>query len=290
MRSVFILALSAVLSIAFATSHLVAYSTSAHFQCRITAANPCDAEHPSTVSVRLLPTLLQHLMSTNKDNTGRKDTALPLADVANATPARVVVLVHSVSALDSASLIHQIADAIPSDTASSFRAPMEGIVTRDTFVGHQFTSVTEFRTFLHGKDDNSINMDEPNIVLVPAPTQRDLTDLFDILRSTAPHVHDLAVIFAVNHDADTDQGDPANPPEGDAPAGDSDTQDTNETSGSQDEKTMTPPEITAAQLTGLLVAVMFLIIFIPGFLCLWRIQTPQTFAILDSNDMKKKIQ
>lgn len=291
MGSLSFLTFAVVLTIASATPHLVVYSTSAHFQCRITAGNPCDAEHPSAVSAHLLPTLLRHLMNAEKAVKDTADTTLPLADLATATPAQVVVLVHSVYAPDSASLIHRVADAVPSDTATSFRAPMVGTVAKDTLVGHQVPSVANFAALISGEKENSIIENAPSVVVVPAPTKSDLADLFVILRSAAARVHNLAVIFTVHQDAGADQENPADPPEADAPAaGDSDTQDTNDTSSSQNEKTMNPPEISAPQLTGLLVAILFLIIFIPGFMCLWRIQTPQTFAILDSNDMKKKIQ
>lgn len=53
--------------------------------------------------------------------------------------------------------------------------------------------------------------------------------------------------------------------------------------------TMTKPPINADQLAGLVVAGVFLIIFLPGFFCLWNIQTPQTFTTLDS-DLSKKNQ
>lgn len=49
-------------------------------------------------------------------------------------------------------------------------------------------------------------------------------------------------------------------------------------------------EITVPQFTGLLVVLLFLMIFIPGFLCLWNIQTPQTFQQFDQADAAKKMQ
>lgn len=53
---------------------------------------------------------------------------------------------------------------------------------------------------------------------------------------------------------------------------------------------MDPPEITVAGLTGLIVAGIFLAIFLPGFMCLWSIQTPQSFEATDRNDHHKKMQ
>ncbi|CAN8070436.1 unnamed protein product [Agarophyton chilense] len=40
---------------------------------------------------------------------------------------------------------------------------------------------------------------------------------------------------------------------------------------------MYKPELTESQLAGLLVALVFIILFVPGFMCLWRIQPPQSF-------------
>lgn len=53
---------------------------------------------------------------------------------------------------------------------------------------------------------------------------------------------------------------------------------------------MLPLEIENAHFAGLLVGLVFLLIFIPGFLCLWNIQPPQTFEVFDSNDARKKMQ
>lgn len=55
-------------------------------------------------------------------------------------------------------------------------------------------------------------------------------------------------------------------------------------------KMMTPPPINAEQLAGLLVAGVFFAIFLPGFFCLWNIQTPQAFTTLDGSDASKKNQ
>lgn len=55
---------------------------------------------------------------------------------------------------------------------------------------------------------------------------------------------------------------------------------------------MQKPEITTAGLIGLLVGFMFLAIFIPGFMCLWNIQPPQTFEVVEGggSDVRKKMQ
>lgn len=53
---------------------------------------------------------------------------------------------------------------------------------------------------------------------------------------------------------------------------------------------MRKPEISAATLTGLMVGAAFLTIFIPGFLCLWNIQPPHTFATVEGSDPRKKLQ
>lgn len=53
---------------------------------------------------------------------------------------------------------------------------------------------------------------------------------------------------------------------------------------------MRKPEISTATLTGLLVGLTFLAIFIPGFLCLWNIKPPHTFETVEGSDPKKKMQ
>lgn len=58
----------------------------------------------------------------------------------------------------------------------------------------------------------------------------------------------------------------------------------------EDPNAMTPPPLTSDMLAGLLVAAVCFAIFLPGFLCLWNIQTPKSFAPLDAPDMKKKVQ
>lgn len=53
---------------------------------------------------------------------------------------------------------------------------------------------------------------------------------------------------------------------------------------------MDPPELSAAVLAGLLVGLILLAIFVPGMLCLWNIQPPQTFESFEKDEAKKKMQ
>ena len=53
---------------------------------------------------------------------------------------------------------------------------------------------------------------------------------------------------------------------------------------------MIEPEISKDVFTSLLVVGLLFIIFIPGFLCLWNIQTPATFESLDEPNVIKKMQ
>mmetsp|Transcript_40207 Transcript_40207/g.98669 ORF Transcript_40207/g.98669 Transcript_40207/m.98669 type:complete len:226 (+) Transcript_40207:378-1055(+) len=68
---------------------------------------------------------------------------------------------------------------------------------------------------------------------------------------------------------------------------------TNTTGSTEDEDGllaggMRPPEIDSAGVMGLLAAALLLLIFVPGFLCLWNIEPPQTFETPDRDGAKKK--
>lgn len=105
----------------------------------------------------------------------------------------------------------------------------------------------------------------------------------------------LAVVWASRADADAPEA-AAAAPEGDAAAaGDAasaagDADPAAPAPDAKDAYYMNPPEINSAILSGLLVALIFLLIFVSGFMCLTRITAPETFEIMDSNDMKKKMQ
>lgn len=98
----------------------------------------------------------------------------------------------------------------------------------------------------------------------------------------------LAVLWASRQDADAAaDADGAEPP---AAEGDTAVGDVAAAPDSKEANVMNPPEINSAALSGLLVALIFLLIFVPGFMCLTNITAPETFEIMDSNDMKKKMQ
>lgn len=61
--------------------------------------------------------------------------------------------------------------------------------------------------------------------------------------------------------------------------------------GSLKKKThMDPPPITPGIAVGLIVAFILLLILMPGMMCLYNIQAPQSFEITDKDDAKKKMQ
>lgn len=100
----------------------------------------------------------------------------------------------------------------------------------------------------------------------------------------------LAVLWASREDADAaaDADGGAEPPaaEGDAATGDVAAAPEGDGAAAPEgkqENVMNPPEIHSAGLAGLLVALIFLLIFVPGFLCLSNITAPETFG-------EKKIQ
>lgn len=92
----------------------------------------------------------------------------------------------------------------------------------------------------------------------------------------------------VNRDDDTADGGTTDGDQGGvndpAPVNDTDG------SGTEDHKLPNEPPINSDQLAGLLVAGIFIAIFLPGFFCLWNIQTPQAFTTLDGSDLSKKNQ
>lgn len=289
MRPLIFIALAVVLSVSLASPHLVAYSTSAHFQCRITASNPCDELHPSTVPATLFSALVRHLMASAPEE--MENDIMPLDHTSAVIVPQVVVLVHSISRADAASLVRRVAEAVPSDTATSFRAMTDAAVAADGLKARHISSVEDFASVVSEASERIFTDDNPHLLAVPAPIQKDLSFFFSSLGVAAARANNnLAVIFALHQDAAEDPKDPAAEPPNLPVHDPSNPSGSNGTAADSDLLTMTEPDISSAQLSGLLVGAMFFIIFIPGFLCLWRIQTPQTFAILDSNDMKKKLQ
>lgn len=89
---------------------------------------------------------------------------------------------------------------------------------------------------------------------------------------------------------DVAPADPAAPAQEPVADGDADVAENPDADKDVADNVMRPPEINASQLAGLLVAFVFLLIFVPGFLCLSNIQPPQTFEAFDGADAKKKMQ
>ncbi len=54
--------------------------------------------------------------------------------------------------------------------------------------------------------------------------------------------------------------------------------------------TMDPPQVSVGGIAGLLVGFVLLLILVPGLICLYKIESPQTFDTMDKDDAKKKMQ
>lgn len=168
------------------------------------------------------------------------------------------------------------------------------------------SSVAELKSLAVARDSAILSNNEPDLISLNV-AHADIPALLDVVHDIARDSDGrLAVVWAVHADdassakSGTDEksgsvsttgtsgnvvGSPKSTPASTATTGDSGASSTTANHGD-----FRPPEINAAQLSGLLVAGAFLLMFIPGFLCLYNIQTPQTFAMLDSNEMKKKMQ
>lgn len=185
------------------------------------------------------------------------------------------------SVSDPSLLISRAAHAIPSDTATAFRVASDQVV-HTPVLNHEsarfMTSAAELQALAM---DHSSQL--PSLVALPASSQAEVDQVFNSLYVIAQRTNNnVAIVFSL-HQQEGEQKE--------ADANDTTSADTGGVNSTTvNDSDMLPPDITAPQLAGLMVGFLFLAIFVPGFLCLWRIQTPQTFAILDSNDMKKKLQ
>lgn len=242
---------------------LLGFSSNAHFKCILSSTNPCTfPTSPTTAS--LLPKLINHVNGEKQQAT----TELFSQHEKLQKPTMIIIVHSTESMMDPSSLISRSSSAISSTQQSAFNSESDNLISESSlhFINsYHLPSVDDFVTLIH---DSSANV-KP-IVDIPISTNTQMETFFNTLRLISKrldHSNDVAIIFSI-HDGDTN--------------GSSD--------GTIMNNGMRPPEITVAQLTGLLVGLVFLMIFIPGFLCLWRIQTPQTFAMLDSNDLQKKVQ
>lgn len=313
MRSLILFTLSSVICVAYSAPNLLAYSTNAHFLCHLTTTNACDQPHPSTLSTQDIAPLLHHLTSSadsSLSDSTSSSSLLPLAKPTDVSPPELVLLVHSVPLTDFSLLLRKLFDVAPSERASSFHAATRDFVTLshvDRLVSRILPSVDDFAAVVADDAEPIFDNEQADLIALPVDTADQLPTFIHALRAAAARSkNNVAVVFAFRQgneaaaDAPPPAADPA--PEGEQQNTEADTEsnantgdnadagDRGDEGALSDGKTMNPPNVTADQLAALFVGFMFLLIFIPGFLCLWRIQTPQTFAILDSNDMKKKLQ
>lgn len=126
--------------------------------------------------------------------------------------------------------------------------------------------------------------------------ENEVPELMNAIHAISPRANgDLAILWtgreeaaaADDGDAKADDEGAEGVPKGDAPQ---DPKDDGEGAKKPNESGMHKPEISEAGVAGLVVGFVFFALFVPGFMCLWNIQPPQTFEMIDSSDMKKKMQ
>lgn len=122
--------------------------------------------------------------------------------------------------------------------------------------------------------------------------KNEMPKLLQVVKAYAAKHHPLVVLWTTREDAAdaADDADAAPGEDPEKPAADDAEDAEKPEEKSTEENVMQPPEIDASQLVGLLTAAVFLLIFVPGFVCLSRIQPPQTFEAFDGTDAKKKMQ
>lgn len=258
-----------------AASNLVAVSTMPGLLCGDLQDSKCGVLHQRQISQALLPSLLQHLSS------GTTHPDLPLEQT-SVVP-ELVVLVTSRHIADPSALVDRISAAVQG--VSSFQASTDRHTSEaDLWAldARSISSVESLSSVAAADEENLLANGISEVLTIT--TSESNESLFQTLRTLAEKTSGkLAVIWTTREDT---------PEEAAAPDGQVDkNDDDSESLGAKaSENSMNPPEINTAQLTGLLVVLIFLILFVPGFMCLWNIQPPQSFDVFDSNDVKKKLQ
>ena len=295
----FISLIAILLPLCAATSHIFGYSTQSHFLCNNRQSPVCEQEHSKTLSQSQLPSIFRHLSTGNEVS-----SELPLSQVKSSdNPEIVLHIAAGKMTSNPSSILRRIAVAVSSDesahpTASSFQATTNvndpaSIMSNGISV-RTIDSVAALQKLTSEK--SSIFSDEVTDYISVDVHDEDEEGIVSAIHTISTSTSGkLAVIWTVREDTadkDTKEKDAESEKKDettDAKTEESD-KDTKEEGQSYTAVGMNHPEINEAQIAGLLVTLIFLIIFIPGFMCLWNIQSPQTFEIFSSENLMKKMQ
>lgn len=298
--------LAAFLPFVSATSHLVGYSTLPLFLCAGTSRPFCEKVHPSTISRSSFPSLVAHISAPDVDSV----PAMPLSR-ATSSPEVILFVTSRTAIVSPAALLRRLLVAVTpageAYTGSSFHAETDHLVSEQDIsaISPKFMlpNVERFSSFVADRDINVFDNGVSDVVSLTINNEED-ENLWPALHTLATRANSrLAILWTTREDAPASAGsaadsapaegaaagaNPATPKEG---AEGSDVANSDAHGGAQKNLyRMNPPEITPPQVAGLIVVLVFLLLFIPGFMCLYSIQPPQSFQIFDSNDMKKKMQ
>lgn len=275
-RQLFFLAL---LPLSLARPFLLGYSPSHHFACSGTSC-------PEQSSTPSLTALLDRLSTSSSSSSS--DLPLHPDFASQARPSLLLVIRADVSA--PRTVLPALSAAIGGDQPTSFIA--------------RAGAIDESRDSVSVKDVANLKISQKPTTVNVNVNAGETAALMDSIRTLARRDGaKLAVVWASRADADApdapaadqpaSEGDAAAAQDGvagaDAPADDA-AAEAPAPDAKEDTNAMKPPEINSAGLAGLLVALIFLLIFIPGFLCLTNITAPESFEIMDSNDVRKKMQ
>lgn len=258
--------LFALFRISLANSFLLGYSPTHHFAC---AGIQC----PEQTAKTSLPSLLARFQS---ESVSSADLPLHSHFASQAPPSLLLVVRAELSS--PRHVLSALAKTIGGDSPTSF-------LSRTDAIDDVSDAVT-------AKEVADLNLSQKNAV-VNVQVKADETDaLINVIKSRVTNGDRIAVVWASREEADAADAAPADQPpaDGDAAKPDPGTADDAVEKDPKAENYMNRPEISSAGFAGLLVTFIFLLIFIPGFLCLTKITAPETFEIMDSNDMKKKMQ
>lgn len=298
----------------------VAYSTQSHFTCSTPLSNTgaCGESLQGAISQRNVQSTINYLAFGDRFADANTDTQLQtrMRASADAKAPEVVLAVFAekAHALDAKDFLYRISNILsthaqdehdfeskPSSVfgeidgrVASDDVQSLGAVVRNTHMGLDTTALQAL-----AESHSTIFNDGTPDVITAFVRDESTQGLLDAIRKMSLRTKGrFALVWTIREAsigtgsdvptsgrAATKQGTTTGATGGNA------TQNTSSAKGnSTKSNVMNAPELSTAGLTGLLVTALFLIIFIPGFLCLWNIQTPQTFEVVDGTDVRKKMQ
>lgn len=294
--------LLALLPFCVASPVLLAYSTLPHFLCNGVQTPLCDRPHPQQIPNSALNQLVSHLSAPETAH-----ETLPLARTAIA-PELVLIVNSPTLRSDVQSVLRRISTAVTPSTESNPIGTSFHAITDDSQPDLSTlnpTQVDSIDKLLAMVDDRSLSIfdnGQTDVLSLSVAHERE-DGLMAALHSLAERADGrLALLWTAREDA-ADAADVAAPEapkdddaaaaaDADAPKADHDEKDTDENAPKSDDANaatnsteglyggkMHKPEITDSQVAGLLVGLVFLFMFIPGIMCLYRIQSPQTFDL-----------